>query len=33
MRLLQVAFGYEQVSRRRKAPASTPALAGETFNY
>jgi amidase len=31
--LLQVAYGYEQVSRRRKAPASTPALAGEAFDY
>jgi Asp-tRNA(Asn)/Glu-tRNA(Gln) amidotransferase A subunit family amidase len=31
--LLQVAYGYEQSSQRRKAPASTPALAGETFTY
>jgi amidase len=31
--LLQVAFGYEQVSQRRKAPTSTPALPGETFSY
>jgi amidase len=31
--LLQVAYGYEQTSRRRKTPASTPALPGETFNY
>jgi amidase len=33
MKLLQVAYGYEQVSKRRKAPSSTPALPGETFNY
>jgi amidase len=32
-KLLQVAYGYEQVSKRRKAPASTPALAGEKFEY
>jgi amidase len=31
--LLQVAYGYEQASRRRKAPSTTPALPGETFNY
>jgi amidase len=31
--LLQVAYGYEQVSQRRKAPASTPALPGEKFDY
>jgi amidase len=31
--LLQVAYGYEQSSQRRKAPTSTPALPGETFNY
>jgi Asp-tRNA(Asn)/Glu-tRNA(Gln) amidotransferase A subunit family amidase len=33
VKLLQVAYGYEQVSKRRKAPATTPALPGETFNY
>jgi amidase len=33
LRLLQVAYAYEQSSHRRKAPASTPALAGETFDY
>jgi amidase len=33
LRLLQVAYAYEQSSHRRKAPASTPALAGETFEY
>jgi Asp-tRNA(Asn)/Glu-tRNA(Gln) amidotransferase A subunit family amidase len=31
--LLQVAQGYEQASKRRKSPAITPALAGETFSY
>ncbi len=33
VKLLQVAYGYEQVSKRRKAPSTTPALAGETFTY
>jgi amidase len=33
VKLLQVAYGYEQASKRRKAPATTPALPGETFNY
>jgi len=33
LRLLQVAYAYEQSSHRRKAPTSTPALAGETFEY
>jgi amidase len=31
--LLQVAHGYEQASRRRKPPATTPALPGEKFGY
>jgi Asp-tRNA(Asn)/Glu-tRNA(Gln) amidotransferase A subunit family amidase len=31
--LLQVAYGYEQVSKRRTAPPTTPALPGETFSY
>jgi Asp-tRNA(Asn)/Glu-tRNA(Gln) amidotransferase A subunit family amidase len=31
--LLQVAYGYEQASKRRMAPALTPPLAGETFEY
>lgn len=31
--LLQVAQCYEQASRRRMPPASTPALPGEKFNY
>jgi amidase len=33
VRLLQVAYGYEQASKRRKAPSTTPALPGETFTY
>ena len=32
-KLLQVAYGYEQASKRRKAPPTTPALPGETFSY
>jgi Asp-tRNA(Asn)/Glu-tRNA(Gln) amidotransferase A subunit family amidase len=31
--LLQVAYGYEQLSKRRSAPASTPSLPGEKFDY
>jgi len=31
LKLLQVAYGVEQATRRRKPPESTPALAGETF--
>ena len=31
--LLQVAYGYEQNSGRRKSPATTPALPGEKFEY
>jgi Asp-tRNA(Asn)/Glu-tRNA(Gln) amidotransferase A subunit family amidase len=33
VKLLQVAYGYEQVSKRRKPPTTTPALPGETFTY
>jgi Asp-tRNA(Asn)/Glu-tRNA(Gln) amidotransferase A subunit family amidase len=33
VKLLQVAYGYEQVSKRRQAPSTTPALPGETFTY
>jgi amidase len=33
VKLLQVAYGYEQASKRRKAPSTTPALPGETFTY
>ncbi len=31
--LLQVAFGYEQASKRRKPPQLTPSLPGEKFSY
>jgi amidase len=31
--VIELAYGYEQVSKRRKSPASTPALPGETFDY
>jgi len=31
--LIKLASGYEAVSKHRKAPALTPALAGEVFNY
>lgn len=31
--LLQVAYGYEQASQRRKIPALTPPLPGESFTY
>jgi len=33
LKLLQVVYGYEQVSKRRAPPALTPALAGEKFSY
>lgn len=33
LNLLQVAYAYEQSSKRRKAPESTPALPGERFDY
>ena len=32
-RLIQLAHAYEQASRMRKAPASTPPLQGERFRY
>lgn len=32
-KLLQIAYGYEQVSKRRKSPQTTPALPGESFEY
>ena len=32
-KLLQIAYGYEQISKLRKLPATTPALPGETFTY
>jgi Asp-tRNA(Asn)/Glu-tRNA(Gln) amidotransferase A subunit family amidase len=31
--LITLASGYEAVSKHRKAPAATPALAGESFKY
>lgn len=31
--LLQIAYGYEQATRKRKPPASVPALPGERFEY
>jgi len=31
--LIKVASGYEAVTHHRKAPASTPALPGETISY
>jgi amidase len=33
LKLLQVAYGYEQVGKRHQLPATTPALPGEKFNY
>jgi len=33
LELLRVAYGFEQASRVRKAPNSTPALPGERFEY
>jgi amidase len=32
-RLLKVAYGYEQASKRRVSPAVTPPLPGESFEY
>lgn len=32
-KLIQLAYAYEQASRRRVAPKSTPHLPGETFSY
>jgi Asp-tRNA(Asn)/Glu-tRNA(Gln) amidotransferase A subunit family amidase len=31
--LLEIAYGYEQASKRRKTPEITPPLAGEKFDY
>jgi amidase len=33
VKLLEIAYGYEQASKQRKLPTLTPALAGETFDY
>jgi amidase len=32
-RLIQLAHAYERASRMRKAPPTTPPLAGEEFRY
>ncbi|HEY0947759.1 MAG TPA: amidase family protein [Opitutaceae bacterium] len=32
-KLLQVAYGYEQISHHRRLPTTTPALPGERFDY
>jgi amidase len=32
-KLLQIAYGYEQATHRRKSPSSVPALPGERFEY
>src|SRR5579872_4803463 len=31
--LLQIAYGYEQASRKRHSPQTTPPLPGEKFTY
>lgn len=31
--ILQIAYGYEQATKRRKTPETTPPLPGETFEY
>lgn len=33
LQLLQMAYGYEQATRKRKSPQLTPPLAGEKFEY
>ena len=33
LKILKIAHGYEQVSKRRKTPESTPPLPGERFEY
>jgi amidase len=33
LRLLQVAYGYEQATKKRRPPRSTPPLPGERFGY
>ena len=33
LRLLQVAYGYEQATKKRKSPQITPPLPGENFDY
>jgi amidase len=31
--LFKLAYAYEQISKNRKVPSTTPALAGERFEY
>jgi len=33
LRLLQIAYGYEQTTKKRQSPQITPPLPGEKFNY
>jgi amidase len=33
LKVLQVAYGYEQTTKRRKTPETTPPLPGEIFDY
>jgi amidase len=33
LEVLQIAYGYEQVSMNRKSPESVPPLKGEVFEY
>ena len=33
LRLLQVAYGYEQATKKRKSPQITPPLSGEKFDF
>jgi amidase len=33
LRLLQVAYGYEQATKKRRSPQATPPLPGEKFDY
>jgi Asp-tRNA(Asn)/Glu-tRNA(Gln) amidotransferase A subunit family amidase len=33
LRLLQVAYGYEQATKKRRSPQITPPLPGEKFDY
>jgi Asp-tRNA(Asn)/Glu-tRNA(Gln) amidotransferase A subunit family amidase len=33
LKLLQIAYGYEQVGKRRHSPTTTPPLPGEVFTY
>ena len=32
-RLLQIAYGYEQATKKRNSPEITPPLPGERFDY